>query len=185
MKAEGKQREDVLGAEVGQGEVREALRDAAEFAADGFDGEMEDGDRGGREQERDDGAGQAFGDAWPEKDDGERGCGDGYGLPVHSAGVVKKEFDAREEFAGDGRCGEAEEVLDLRGGDEQRDAVGESDGDRARDEFDGGAEAGEAHDEEENAGHDSYEGQSGYAELDDDSGDDDDEGAGGAADLRA
>ena len=175
----------MLGAEVGQGEVGKALRDAAEFAADGFDGEVEEGDCGGREQQRDDGAGKAFGDARPEENDRERGCGDGYGLESDGAGVVKQEFDAREEFAGDGRSGEAEEILDLRGCDQERDAVGESDGDGAGDVLDGGAEAGEAHDEEQNAGHDSYEGESGYAKFDDDAGDDDDEGAGGAADLRA
>ena len=120
-----------------------------------FDWEVEDGDCGGREQQRDDGAGKTLGDAWPEQDDRERGCGDGDGLPSHGAGVVKQQFDAREEFAGDRWGGEAEEVLDLGGCDEERDAVGKSDRDGAGDELDGGAEAGEAHDEEQNAGHDS------------------------------
>ena len=125
----------MLGAEVGQGEVRKALRDAAELAADGFDGQVEERRLRRREQKRDDGAGKAFGDARPEEDDRERRCGDGYGLPSHGAGVVEQQFDAREEFAGDGRSGEAEEILDLRGGDQERDAVGEADGHGTRNEL--------------------------------------------------
>ena len=72
--------------------------------------------------------------------------------------MVEKQFDAREEFAGDRWRGEAEEVLDLSGGDQEGNAVGESYGDGTWDELDSGAKAGEAHDEEKNAGHDSYEG---------------------------
>ena len=72
--------------------------------------------------------------------------------------MVEQQFDAREEFAGDRWSGEAEKVFDLGGCDQERDAVGESYGNGTGDELDGGAEAGEAHDEEQNAGHDSYEG---------------------------
>src|SRR2546430_5012727 len=107
---------------------------------------MEGGNRSGGEKERDDGTGQALGDSRPEEDDRERGCGDSHGLPSYGGCVVEQQFDAGEEFARDGRSGESEKIFDLRGGDEQRDAVGESYGDGTRDELDGGAEAGEAHD---------------------------------------
>ena len=136
-------------------------------------------------EQRDDGAGNAAGEARPEEDDGERGGADGDGLPVGGGGAAEEHFDAGEEVAGNGRGVEAEEVFDLGGGDEQGDAVGEADGDGARDVFDGGAEAGEAHDEQQDAGHDADQREAGHAELGDDAGDDDDEGAGGAADLGA
>src|SRR5207253_3963151 len=68
----------------------------------------------------DDGAGKAFGDSWPEEDDCQRCCGDRYGLPSHGACIVEQYFDAREEFTGDWRSGEAEKVFDLRGCDQEQ-----------------------------------------------------------------
>ena len=70
-----------------------------------------------------------------------------------------RSFDAGQELAGDGGGAEAEEVLDLGGGDEDGDAVGEADDDRAGDEADRGAEAGEAHEEENHAGHEGDHGR--------------------------
>jgi hypothetical protein len=48
---------------------------------------------------------------------------------------------------------EAEEVLDLRAGDEHRDAVGEADDDRPRQVLDGGAHAAGAQHDQHHAGH--------------------------------
>ena len=76
-----------------------------------------------------------------------------------------------------------EEVLELRAGDDERDAVGEADDDRARDEPDGGAGAGEPHDDEHDAGHHRAHEQAVDAVLGDDARDDHDERAGRSADL--
>ena len=64
-----------------------------------------------------------------------------------------EQLHARQEFAGDCGRAQAEEVLDLRGGDQDGDAVGEADDDHARNELDGCAQAGEAHDQEHDSGH--------------------------------
>ena len=72
--------------------------------------------------------------------DGERGG-------VDAGEVGDEQAHAGQELAGNGAGAEAEEVLDLRGGDEDGDAVGEADDDRAGDELDRRAEAGEAHDD--------------------------------------
>ncbi len=77
------------------------------------------------------------------------------------------------------------EILDLRGGDQQRNAVGESDGDRARDVFDGGAQASKSHDEQQNSGHDPHQREAADSEAGNDAGHDDDKSARGSADLGA
>ena len=76
-------------------------------------------------------------------------------------------------------------VLDLRGSDQHRDAVGEPDGHRPRNELDRRAQPGDAHDHQQNARHDGHHGQARHAEPGDDSGHDDDERARRTADLRA
>ena len=115
--------------------MRKTLRDAAEPGADGFDRKMKDSGCGRCDEQRDDGAGNSQGDTWPEKNDGER-CGSNCErLPMCGADGADEDSDALQEFAGNRRRREAKKVLDLRGGDEQGDAVGEADGDRARDIF--------------------------------------------------
>ena len=181
----GEEGEDVLRAEVGQGEVRQAAGNSTEAGPDGFDVEMEQGGGGCAGKDREDGAGYASIDARPDEDDGEGRGGDGDGGPLDGADVFGQHLHAGQEAAGDGRSPEAEEVFDLGRGDQQGDAVGEADDDRARDELDGGAEAGDAHDEQDDAGHEGDEGEAGDAEAGDDAGHDDDEGAGGSPDLDA
>ena len=67
--------------------------------------------------------------------------------------VSQSALHACEELAGIFLHRQAEEIFDLRGGDQQGDAVGESDDDGAGDETHGGAEAGEAEEEQNHAGH--------------------------------
>ena len=183
----GQEREDVLGVEVGKCEMREA---AGECRRSGCRWSRRAGGKAATatvaSEERDDGAGNAPGEARQEQDDGERGCGDGDGLPADGGGVVRRArcMRARNSLGTGGRA-EAEEVFDLGGGDQQGDAVGEADDDGTGDELDGGAEAGEAHDEQHDAGHERDQREAGDAEAGDDAGDDDDEGAGGSADLGA
>jgi hypothetical protein len=78
---------------------------------------------------------------------------------------------------------QAEEIFHLRAGDQNGDAVGEADHDGARNELDGGAHAGDAHDHQQNSGHHGAHEKSVDAMKRDDAGHDDDEGAGGSADL--
>ncbi len=84
---------------------------------------------------------------------------------------------------GTGRHAQAQQVLDLRGCDEQGDAVGEAEHDGARDELDRVAEAGDGQHEQHHAGHHRDHQQARDAVLRDDAGDDDDEGPGRPADL--
>ena len=90
-----------------------------------------------------------------------------------------------EEFAGNGADAKAEEVLDLRGGDQDGDAVGESDDDRAGDESHRCTEAGEGHGDEDDAGHERDHSRPLMPKRRDDAGDDDDERSGRPADLRS
>ena len=92
---------------------------------------------------------------------------------------------ARPELAGHDLQVEAEEVAQLGAGDEDGDAVREADDDRARDEADGDAHAGEPHDDQHDAGHHRAHEQAVDAVLRDDAGDDDDERAGRPGNLHA
>ena len=86
-----------------------------------------------------------------------------------------------------GNCAgaQSEEILDLRGGDQHRDAVGESDDDRARNEAHRRAEAGESHRDEQDARHQRDQREAAHSEARHNAGDDDDKCAGGPADLGA
>jgi hypothetical protein len=59
----------------------------------------------------------------------------------------------RQKLAGHGPGAQSEEIFDLGGGDEDCDAVGEPDDDRTGNEAHGCAEAGEAHDDQHDSGH--------------------------------
>ena len=97
----------------------------------------------------------------------------------------RKQPDARQKFAGNCADSQAEEIPELRGGNQNCDAVGEADDHHARDEADSRAQAGEAHQQEQNAGHQRHHSQAAHAKAEDDAGDDHHEGAGGTANLRA
>ena len=92
---------------------------------------------------------------------------------------------AREKLARWVADAETEEVLDLGGGDQQGDAVGEAQDDRPRDELDRLAEAGDRQEQQHHARHHRHHQQAGQAVRGDDAGDDHDERAGRSADLNA
>ena len=74
--------------------------------------------------------------------------------------IVTDERGAIETFNAAAQAIEAEEVFDLGGGNEDRDAVGEADGDGAGNELDRRAQAGEAHDDQAHeAGHEADQGK--------------------------
>ena len=87
------------------------------------------------------------------------------------------------EFAGHFIDLQPEEIFYLGAGDQDCDAVGESDHDGTRNELDGRAHAGEAQNDQHHAGHHGAHEQAIDAVHGDDARDHDDEGAGGPADL--
>ncbi len=87
------------------------------------------------------------------------------------------------EVGGNGIKLKTEKILDLRGEDEDGDAVGETDRDRTGDIPDDRSHPRSAHENENKAGHHGADRQIGQAVLLDDPVDDDDKGAGGPADL--
>lgn len=97
--------------------------------------------------------------------------------------AARQGFHAKPENAGDFVEMQAQEVFHLGAGNEDGDAIGESDDDGARDELDGRAQACDSHDDEENSGHDGAHEKAVYTVCRDDAGDYNDEGSGGPADL--
>ena len=75
--------------------------------------------------------------------------------------------------------GDAAEVFDLAGADRDGDAGGEAGGDGVGDELDHGAEAEEAHERDDDAGHERGHGEAFVAVALGDAEDDGDEGGGG------
>ena len=88
-------------------------------------------------------------------------------------------FDSRDKLARV-RDLHAEKILDLSGGDQQGDAVGESDYDGSRDEADGGAKTGHSEKKQNDSSHHRHHQQAGKPEFRDDGRDDNDERAGGS-----
>ena len=171
--------------EVGQGEGWKAAGDAAEFAADGFDRQVEDDADAGANEKSNDGGRDSPVEARQDEDDGQCAEAEAESGGVKGSEVGDEQADSGEEFAWNRTGAKAEEVLDLGGSDEDGDAVGKADDDHPGNEPDGSAEAGESHEEEDHSGHHGDHGEAAHAETGDDSGDDDDECAGGAADLGA
>ena len=92
-------------------------------------------------------------------------------------------FHPQPEFAGNLGQLQAEEILDLRAGDQHRDAVGKTDHHRARNKLHRRAHAGCAQHNEDGARHHGAHVQPVNAMHGDDPGDHDDESAGGSANL--
>jgi len=101
------------------------------------------------------------------------------------AEVASEDFHAREKNTRDAFDLEAEEVLNLRAGNNHGDAVGETDDDGAWYEFDGRAKAGDAEYDEHDSGHDRAHIETVEPIARNDAGNDHDECPGGPADLRA
>jgi hypothetical protein len=98
--------------------------------------------------------------------------------------VLKQYPHACDEYAWHLARPQTQEVLDLRRGDQQRDAVGEADGHWPRDELHRSAQPGQAHDQEHAAGHERYHRQARRTKLRQDPGDNHHERACRPADLQ-
>ena len=98
--------------------------------------------------------------------------------------AIGQRFDAQPEDARNFVEMQSEEIFDLGAGDQDRNAVGESDDDRARDKFHRRAQPGNAHDHKQNAGHHGAHEQSVDAMNGNDACDHDDKCARRSADLR-
>ena len=98
--------------------------------------------------------------------------------------IPRESFHASQKFSRNLVDFEAEEILDLRAGDDHRDAVRESHNHRARNVFHRGAEPGDAQNDEQHARHQRAHEQAVQAVPRHDAVDDHDERARGAADLR-
>ena len=174
----------MLGMKVGNGEGRQAARNAAESGADGFNGQMKSADRGA-EEDGDDGSGNAFGDARQKirmaSVPSPRARADRLSVPEWAT----SSFMRGRNSLGTAACAQAEEVLDLRGGDEDGDSVGEADDHHARDEANHCAEAGKAHESRMMPAMSVTMARPLMPKRSNDAGNDDDECAGGSANLGA
>ena len=172
-----------VGAKMWNLQMWQAAGDAAETRADGFYGQFKEVDDSGSHQQRDDGSGNArrktaADDQHEHGDDGERGR-----LIGECVEVGDQRFHAQPEHAGDFFEMNSKEVFDLCAGDEDGDAIGKSDDNRSRNELDGSAEAGCAHDDQEYPRHYRAHEQAVDAVDGDDARDYDHEGAGRTANL--
>ena len=175
--------------ELGKGQCGHGLRDAAEARADGVHRQVEQRSGGGADHQHAQRAGQAahpadvLGQPVPADEQGQRGGGERDGGQMGGAEGTGERADFAEKLAGELVDLEAEEILDLREKDDHRDAVGETDDHRNRDEADHAAEAEGPHGDEYHPGQHGGDEQVGDAVVDHDGVDDRDEGAGRAADL--
>ena len=177
---------DAVPGDLGHFRLRQGRGDG-EAVADGlnpFDAERLQAERGKGHQ--DDG-GQRAGNATVhfrrENDDQDAAQAHQQRPPVDSVDVLGIDAPLTQEVGRDAVDLQAEEVLDLRGENGQRDTGGKADHNRVGDVFDDGAKMQDAHHDQESAGHESRNHQTVHAVFLDDAEDDDDEGAGGAADL--
>jgi hypothetical protein len=184
-KSNGDQGLNVFGVEAGQCEGRQAARNAAEFAANGLDWKMEEEGDCRASQDGNDGGGNSASEARKQHEYGERTKAKSQCVGIEAGKVGSQQLHARKELAGNGGGAQAEEVLDLGGGDQDGDAVGEADDHHVGDEAHRSTQTGEAHEKKNDSGHDGDHGEAAHAKTGDDAGDNDDEGAGGSADLGA
>jgi len=198
-----RRKDELLGALPAEGrqlQVGQALRDAAELAADGLHRQVQHGGGQRGQHQHDDGAGhvrrEAVG-AMPPADVVQRhgvglgphhhqrqaGQPDGQCVGVEGRGMLEQHADLREEIGRQLGDLQAEQVLQLRQPDQHRDAVGEADDDGHRDVAHQRAEAQQPHREQQHARQRSGDQQVGQPVALHDAVDDDDEGARRAADL--
>ena len=166
------------------GECWKAAGNAVETRANRFDRHAQERHGDGSAEGDDNGSRNFPGELETEnhngdRKNGQRGRGHGDGVPCFAKGL-----HAMEEVAGNMVHAQAEEIADLSAGNENGDAVGETDDYGTREVFDDSAHAGDTEKNEENAGHHGALEEAVDAVLGDDSGNDDDEGACGTANLR-
>jgi hypothetical protein len=80
---------------------------------------------------------------------------------------VEEHHDPRQEFTGNGWSLLTEKILDLSGCDEQCDAVGKADRNRAWNVLNGSSQASDPHHQQQDARHDSDQRQTAQSELHD------------------
>ena len=179
------ERHDQIGANLREAEAGQARRDPAEPAADRLNVEPERHAADGRDEQGDDRSRHAPRDSGPNENDGERGQCDAERLDIDRAEVSQQFAHPLEEFARHVIDRQAEKVLDLRGGDQDRDAVREADRHGPGNVANRRAQAGQAHGEQHHTGHERAGQKPRHAELGHDAGDDHDECAGRPGDLAA
>jgi hypothetical protein len=131
----------------------QAARHAAKPGADGIHRPVRHGGRCRSCDEDDDAARNAAGEPAQEQDDGNGRTAQERGGEGGRTGAGQEQPDARDELAGHFSGLQAEQVPDLRAGDQHADAVGEPDHDGTRNVLDGGPEPGDSEEHEDHAGH--------------------------------
>ena len=136
-------------------------------------------------QQRDDAAGNAARDTAASENDGDGAERQQRGGAGRGPGRGGQDAQAAEELSRQRRRLQAEQIADLRAGDQDGDAVGEADHDRPRDVLHRGPEPGDAEQDQHHAGHQGAHEQPVEAVGGDDAGHDHHECPGGSADLHA
>ncbi len=172
-----------IGAEAGNRQMRQAAGNAAETASNGVDGKLEEIYCRGSEQQHQNWSGNAIGGQAANHKDGDRCQGQSRRGVIQRAEVAGQRFHAEPEDAGDLVQVQTEEISHLGAGDQNGDAVGESDDDGPGNELHRRTHAGRAHDHQQNTGHHGAHEQSVNTVLGDDGRDHYHKGPGRAADL--
>jgi hypothetical protein len=148
------QRQDEIGPEPRHLDVGQTGRNTAKADADRLDRKTCGGDNGGADNECHDVARDSWYEPVPHDDQRQHPCRDQRGRQRCRIAVHGELGHPRHEFSRHraNQC-DAEEVFDLRAGDDQRDTVGEADDDRPGNETDSGPRSGQAHDDENRASH--------------------------------
>src|SRR6202522_4283449 len=126
--------------------MRKSGRNPVEPASDGFHGQLENHYEQRTDHQGDDVTGDFFHVTHEQNDDDERKTRECSSGRRECAEISREIFEASGKFARHLVDVEAEEIFDLRTADNDRDAVGEPDDYRARNEFNGGPEARNADD---------------------------------------
>ncbi len=171
------------GAKAGNGHVRQSRGNPAKAGSERFYRQLEKRDQSSAHEENDNISRHLFHVARAENYHENRRNAEGRFQRRKSSEVPHDRFHARQKIAGNFFHLYAEEVFHLCAGDGDGDAVGEADHNRAGDELHGGAEAGDAQYDEQDAPHQRAHVEAVYAVFHDDAENDDDEGSRGAADL--
>ena len=152
---------------------------------DGIDGQVREFNDQGPNQDRDERSGDLRGHFRPQDEDREAEYTDAQRPGIERPEIFRYRFDLFHglDRHGAGRIRQTEEILQLADEDRDRDARGESDGDGAGDEADQFAEAQNAHDDQQDAGHDSRHHKALQAGIGDDARDDGRERCGRSRDL--
>ena len=169
--------------ELRDGRAWKAGGNPAEPRPDRLDVEAHDHHERGAPDERDDGSGYRGQPPAKHHDEGERGEAEQRRERRDRVQVTGERLQAGDERRRHVVDAQAQEVLDLRARNQDRDPVREPDDDRTGQVIDRGAQAGDAENQQHHAGHHRAHEQAAHAVLRDDGGNDDDERPRRAADL--